>query len=781
VKRFDEKLLAYIRTNRLAHHVFQGEFGLEKENLRVDAEGKLALTPHPEELGHKLNHPYITTDFAESQIEMITPVCSSIPEVYNFLGNLQTIIAVSLKGEYLWPQSNPPILPSEEEIKVADFGPEGADQNQYRAILAKKYGKKKQLLSGIHYNFSFSEKFLEILYAKFNQGQSFTEFKNEIYLKVAKNYLKYRWLLLYLTGAGPVIHETFTDDYKGFCKKVDAESYYCPRLISIRNSRAGYKNTEDFYVNYESIEAYIQGIEALIEQGKIYDAREFYCPVRLKVGRRPGKLDLLKTEGVSYIELRIFDLNPFDQYGIAMKDLYLIHLFLLYALFKKDFVFTKELQELADINHNLANVCGMHKSGSIFNDDGELVPFRQHAISVLEEIENLIQMLGYEKDFYSGIIAAAKEKVLNPEKTYAAAIIREAKEKTYIGFHLEKAKAYLAQSQALGGRMLGYEDMELSTQILMASAVKKGVQFTVLDRKENFLRLSRGQKVEYVKQATKTSLDNYSTVLVMENKVVTKEVLKENGIKVPRGEVYEQPEAALAAYKQFRDQKIVIKPKSTNFGLGITIFKEPFFTEEDYRKAVEFAFSHDDTILVEEFVQGKEYRFLVMGAEVVGVLLRVPANVVGDGKSTIRQLVAEKNKDPLRGKGHRTPLEKINLGTTEADFLKAQGKDFNYIPRENEIVYLRENSNISTGGDSLDYTDLIHESYKELALKAARSVGAVITGIDMMIEDINVPQNEHNATIIELNFNPAIHIHCYPYRGTNRKAGDKVLNLLFGV
>ncbi|NLM52405.1 MAG: bifunctional glutamate--cysteine ligase GshA/glutathione synthetase GshB [Firmicutes bacterium] len=780
MKRFDEKLLAYILAERLAPYVFQGEFGLEKENLRVDAEGKLALTPHPEVFGHKLNHPYITTDFAESQIEMITPVCRSIPEAYNFLSNLHNIISVSLEGEYLWPQSNPPILPAEEEIAIADFGPEGAEQNHYRAMLAQKYGKKKQLLSGIHYNFSFSKKFLEVLFHKFNQGQSFAEFKNDIYLKVAKNYLKYRWLLLYLTGASPVIHESFTDDYKGLCKKADPESYYCTRLLSVRNSRVGYKNTEDFYVSYENIETYIKDIETLIAQGKIYDAREFYCPVRLKVSRKPGSFHLLKTEGVGYMELRIFDLNPFAPIGIAREDLYLIHLFLLYALFKKDFAFTREQQELADINHNLANVAGMHKTAYLFNDAGELVPFQQHALSVLAEIESLIQMLGYKQEFYSGIIAAAKEKVLHPEKTYAAAIIREARAKTYIGFHLAKAKEYLAQSQALGGRMLGYEDMELSTQILMASAIKKGVQFTILDRKENFLRLRRGEKVEYVKQATKTSLDTYSTVLVMENKVVTKEVLKEHGIKVPPGEVFTELEEALAAYKLLQNKQIVVKPKSTNYGLGITIFKEPF-TEEEYQKAVEFAFSYDDTVLVEEFIPGKEYRFLVMGDEVVGVLLRVPANVVGDGKKNIRQLVEEKNQDPLRGKGHRTPLEKITLGETEKDFLKAQGKDFDYIPKKGETVYLRENSNISTGGDSLDYTDLVHESYKQLARKAAKSVGAVITGIDMMIEDINQPHNGQNATIIELNFNPAIHIHCYPYRGKNRQAGDKVINLLFGV
>ena len=110
------------------------------------------------------------------------------------------------------------------------------------------------------------------------------------------------------------------------------------------------------------------------------------------------------------------------------------------------------------------------------------------------------------------------------------------------------------------------------------------------------------------------------------------------------------------------------------------------------------AFRHDKTVLVEEFLTGKEYRFLVIGDEVIGVLHRVPANVVGDGVSTIEELVREKNKDPLRGTGYRTPLEKIRLGETEELFLKGQGKTRTDIPKKGEIVYLRENSNISTGG-----------------------------------------------------------------------------------
>ena len=137
-----------------------------------------------------------------------------------------------------------------------------------------------------------------------------------------------------------------------------------------------------------------------------------------------------------------------------------------------------------------------------------------------------------------------------------------------------------------------------------------------------------------------------------------------------------------------------------------------------------------------------------------------------------------KNQDPLRGKGYRTPLEKIQLGEAETIFLDAQEKDFEYIPKSGEIVYLRENSNISTGGDSIDYTDDILDSYKDLAIKAANALQVKITGLDMIIKDIYEQPTSDNYAIIELNFNPAIHIHCHPYKGKNRKLNEKLMTAL---
>lgn len=323
----------------------------------------------------------------------------------------------------------------------------------------------------------------------------------------------------------------------------------------------------------------------------------------------------------------------------------------------------------------------------------------------------------------------------------------------------------------------GYEGLELSTRILISEALNRGIEVDVLDLDDNFIRLKKGDKVEYVKQATKTSADTYIAPLIMENKEVTKIVLGENNINVPKGITVKSTSEAIEKFPVFEGKDVVVKPKSTNFGKGVIILKN-IQSQQDYKNAVEQALTYDDSVLIEEFIPGKEYRFLVIGDEVAAILHRVPANVLGDAVHTIEELVNEKNKDPLRGKGYVTPLEKISLGTVEKEYLAFQGKDIYYILQKGETVYLRENSNISTGGDSIDFTDEISQQYKTIAVNSAKAVGAKICGADIIIGDIHELPNAKNHSIIELNFNPALHIHNFPYKGINRHVERKVLNLL---
>lgn len=320
--------------------------------------------------------------------------------------------------------------------------------------------------------------------------------------------------------------------------------------------------------------------------------------------------------------------------------------------------------------------------------------------------------------------------------------------------------------------------LELSTRLLIDEAGRRGVEVDILDADDNFVRLRRGSKLEYVKQATRTSADSYIAALLMENKSVTKQLLHEAGLPVPDGFAVRSVEEARGFWPRLKGAGLVIKPRSTNFGEGVYILRTADWTPLQAEEAVAAALRLDSVVLLEAFIQGPEYRFLVIGDETVAVLQRIPANVCGDGQRSIRQLVAEKNLDPRRGSGYHTPLEQIRLTETEAAYLAAQGLDFDSVLPVGKRVLLRENSNISTGGDSIDHTDAVHPGYKAAAVAAARAVGAKICGADIIIQDLHAAPTPHNHAFIELNFNPALHIHDYPYEGQNRKVEGYVLDLL---
>ena len=394
---------------------------------------------------------------------------------------------------------------------------------------------------------------------------------------------------------------------------------------------------------------------------------------------------------------------------------------------------------------------------------------------MIQQMLDLFAALEIENPKYLNALKYAQQMVDHPDRRIVQQILNQTDLRGFIPFHLEKAKDYLEQSKQNIFNFKGLEDMELSTQLLLREAVRRGIGFDILDRSQNFVRLYRDENVQYVSQATKTSLDNYASILVMENKVITKQILEEHGLRVPKGLDYGDKASAKDSFEYFRERAVVIKPKLTNFGLGITILKSN--TDRTiFDRDIAFDFGSD--VLIEEFIEGKEFRIFVMADEVVGILNRIPANVRGNGLNTIRELVIEKNKDPRRGKGYHTPLEKIQLSEAEMMFLKAQDKDFETIPGIDETVFLRENSNISTGGDSIDYTDDVDQSYKQIAVKAAQALNVKITGLDMIIPDYTKGATRDNYAIIELNFNPAIHIHCHPYKGKNRRLNERLLDLL---
>ena len=592
---------------------------------------------------------------------------------------------------------------------------------------------------------------------------------NSIYLKIARNYLRYRWLIVYLLGASPIVHGSFIDSCKCPLKKIKHSEYSSLGAISHRNGKCGYKNKVDLFPSYNSVDEHLESINEYIKDELIESHKELYSQIRLKPSDTKNFKESLLNDGIKYLEYRTIDINPFEKGGISLDDLRFLQVFNIYLLTKEESDF-KNWQEEALENQQLIAVHGIDDIE--LKQDGKVINRIDFGLEILNEVMSVNNELnlGFE-DIINNMI----DKVKDSKLTYSYKITEKIKEEGYIDAFLNLARIYKESAYKNRFKLEGYEDLELSTQILMKESIKRGITVNIVDRIENFISLKNKEKIEYVKQATKTSKDTYVSVLIMENKTVTKKVLAEKGVKVPKGEEFNSIEAAKIKARNYINKPIVIKPKSTNFGIGINIFPDGA-NLEDIIHAFEIAFKNDNTVLIEEFIKGKEYRFLVINDKVVGILHRVPANVIGDGEKTITELVEVKNQDPLRGKGYVTPLEKIRLEENAELFLKQQGKNFDYIPKKDEIIYLRENSNISTGGDSVDYTDDIPKKFKDIAVNAAKAAGAKICGVDMMLEDYR--DENTNYAIIELNFNPAIHIHSYPYKGKERKIATHVLKLL---
>lgn len=703
-----------------------GKFGLEREALRISQAGKLAKTDHPVVFGDRTKHPYITTDFAESQIEIITGVHDTLDAVHGELTMINQTVARTIGDELLWPYSMPPAV-DWDEVKIAEY-PEteaGKSARDYREYLNEKYGNGVQLISGIHYNFSYSETLIRKLYMISGNKTDYKTFKNGLYMKVAKNYLNYHWFLVFVLGNTPV-----------------ADGVNETHAVSLRNSKYGYQNKEDLNLSYDSLCTHVASIRAAMADGKIIDEREVYAPVRIKCPNKIKLMNCIEEGGIGYLEIRSIDLNPNASAGIALADLQWLHLFMLTLL---------ELDENIDFNPKaLAEYVALEGR----KGDHKQLP------ALVDAIYNKMGELNTEFGLELGQVIKSPPRFHGTEQLDFLALARKYKEEALI-------KPY---------QTYGCEDMEMSTQLLIAESVRRGVRYSIIDRRANFLRLEAKGKREYVKQATKTSLDTYVSYLAMENKEVTKIILDDAGFPVPKGRTFTSVHQAMASFSNFKDKEVVVKPKSTNFGWGIVMFR-PLVTEEAFQDALEIAFGFDEEVIVEQFLHGQEYRFLVVGSECIAVLKRVGANVVGDGKSTIAELVALKNEHPWRGTGHLAPLEKIVLGEIECHNLKQAGFSPESILANGKQVFLRDNSNISTGGDSFDVTDEAHEFFKSQAVAATHAIGARLCGVDIIING-ELSDGSAEYGFIELNFNPAIHMHAFTLKGEGRNATPYVLSQL---
>lgn len=752
------KLQQLIKTHQLGLLFQQGKFGIEKESQRVDANGNIVTTAHPAVFGSRSYHPYIQTDFAESQLELITPPNEKLSDTLRWLSAIHEVTLRSLpESEYIFPLSMPAGLPPEDQIQEAQL--ENKWDVEYREHLSKIYGKYKQMVSGIHYNFQISDEFVQKLFSLQQTYSDPIEFRNALYMKLANNFLRYQWILVYLLAATPEVESQY------FGEKSPLAAGQLVR--SLRSSPYGYVNAPHIVINHDSLKDYVESLEHFVASGDLLAEKEFYSNVRLRGAKKAREL---LEKGVKYAEFRLFDLNPFAPYGITLEDAQFIHYFLLTMLWLEETGGQQAVEQGKAYLYQVA--LEDPRAPTALQTEGEAI--LKTTLEMLEQIQ-----AGKEIE---AIVKAKLAQFADPSKTINGRL-HQAIEKagSYKALGAQLAQQYKAQAFERFYALSAFDNMELSTQALLFDLIQKGLNVEILDENDQFLAVKFGDHLEYVKNGNMTSHDQYISPLIMENKVVTKKVLAKAGFNVPKSVEFTSVEQAVAHYPLFEGKAVVIKPKSTNYGLGITIFQQGLTNRDDFRQAIEIAFREDKEVMVEDYLVGTEYRFFVLGDETLAVLLRVPANVIGDGVKTVRELVDAKNADPLRGDGSRSPLKKIALGEIEQLQLKEQGLTPESVPASGQIVQLRANSNISTGGDSIDMTDQMHESYKALAVGIAHAMGAKVCGVDLIIPDLSQPArpNLDSWGVIEANFNPMMMMHIFPYQGKSRRLTQNVIKMLF--
>lgn len=325
------------------------------------------------------------------------------------------------------------------------------------------------------------------------------------------------------------------------------------------------------------------------------------------------------------------------------------------------------------------------------------------------------------------------------------------------------------------------EPITLSTQLILKHAEAKGVNWRVLEDTK-IIELEYQGKIRHFRFQISPNTSDIGFYACLD-KGVTQGLLRTAGVTVPNGYRLFRADSQ----DQWREvfdalaKPMVVKPSHGNQGKGITMGVS---TLEQYLPAVEKAFSFlndkEAGVYVEEQFEGKEYRVVATRDKVIGILYRMPGNVLGDGQRTIQQLLDEKNADPRRGTDDTFALFKIQHDEELDQCLRDQNLTLESVPAAEQRVWLRKTSNIARGGDSIDVTDEAHLSVSELALKAIQALpGIDFVGLDFMTTDITAPQTPETHRIIEINSSPGFCINVFPFLGKERHAEIEFLKLAF--
>ena len=432
--------------------------GIEREGLRVDEAGNLARTPHPAEFGSKLSHPMITTDFSESQLELITPVSDDLAQTFTTLDKVHQVITRGMGSEILWAASMPCVLQGDPTIPLADYGESnlGKLKKTYRNGLGNRYGRSMQTICAVHYNFSFPDSFWSNL-ATIEKTSNDRTYRDRRFFDLIRNFRRFSWLPIFLFGASPAVCNSFVKGRDHKLEPFDEGSLHLPYATSLRSGNLGYQSdaqASNLKVSYENLASYVQSLADGVTTGYegyekigikndeeylqlndciLQSEAEFYSTIRAKRVAPSGEnfLQCLLDEGVEYIEVRLMDLDPFEPLGISQQTVRFLDTFLLYCLLADSPKNSDELDQEVKSNVTLAVHEG-RKPDMELMDNGEARTLTDWASDILAQMTDFAAHL----DSVHGIQEHAdslniqRTKIKQPEHTPSARILADMKEQT---------------------------------------------------------------------------------------------------------------------------------------------------------------------------------------------------------------------------------------------------------------------------------------------------------------------------------------------------------------
>jgi glutamate--cysteine ligase len=429
-------------------------FGLEKEGLRVSPAGTIAARPHPSGLGAALTHPYITTDFSEALLELITPPTPQVGQTLAWLADLHGFVYRHLGDEVLWATSMPCIIEGARGIPLAVYGSSNAARMKtvYRRGLGNRYGRTMQAIAGVHFNFSFGDGFWSLYQELEESASDPMAFRSESYMAMIRNLQRFGWLIPYLFGASPAVCRSFAQGSETALIAFDATTLYAPFATSLRMGDIGYQNRQTegtgMKASYDSLDSYIRSLTWAIETpcphyetigvkvGDRYEQlnanvlqieNEYYSTIRPKqLTQWLEKPTLaLRRRGVRYVELRSLDVNAFHPLGVAEEQLYFLEVFMLWCLLLESPRINARERQAIDRNQVQTAHRG-REPGLALERDGTTVELRNWAAAVLETMEPVAGLLdGLRGGACGASLRLQREKVRDPDLTPSARMLAE--------------------------------------------------------------------------------------------------------------------------------------------------------------------------------------------------------------------------------------------------------------------------------------------------------------------------------------------------------------------